>query len=100
MLGLHLRDLALASHGVVTLDRDDVLEGYRRLRLRSNLEPSTASVLKLGEALDVEQIVSGTFSVTAAPAFAASLSIPGDAKSSGDLSESSHWMWSHDAKTW
>jgi len=39
------------------------------------------------------------FSVTAAPAFAASLSIPGDAKSSGDLSESSHWMWSHDAKT-
>ena len=31
------------------------------------------------------------FSITAAPAFAASgLSIPGDAESSGDLSESSH----------
>jgi hypothetical protein len=39
------------------------------------------------------------FSMTAAPAFAAGLSIPGDAKSSGDLSESSHWTWSHDAKT-
>jgi hypothetical protein len=39
------------------------------------------------------------FSMTAAPAFAASLSIPADAKSSGDLSESSHWIWSHDAKT-
>jgi tetratricopeptide (TPR) repeat protein len=53
---------ALASHGVVTLERDDVLEAYRRLRLRPALEPSTASVLKLGQTLDVEQIVSGTFS--------------------------------------
>jgi len=51
---------------VVTLERDDVLDGYHRLRLRPNLEPSAASVLKLGETLDVEQIVSGTFS--AAPA--------------------------------
>ena len=58
---------ALASHGVVTLDRDDVLEGFRRLRLRPSLEPSAASVLKLGETMDVEQIVSGSFSVTAAP---------------------------------
>jgi len=57
---------ALASHGVVTLDRDDVLEAFRRLRLRPNLEPSAASVLKLGETLDVEQIVSGTFLVTPA----------------------------------
>jgi tetratricopeptide (TPR) repeat protein len=55
---------ALASHGIVTLDRNDVLEAFRRLRLRPNLEPSAASVLKMGQAMDVEQIVSGTFSVT------------------------------------
>lgn len=57
---------ALASRGVVTLDREDVLEAYRRLRLHPNLEPSAASVLKLGETMDVEQIVGGTFSVTPA----------------------------------
>jgi hypothetical protein len=39
------------------------------------------------------------FSIAAAPVFAAEISIPKNAKSSGDLSESSHWMWSHDAKT-
>jgi len=58
---------ALASHGLVTLDRDNVLEAYRRLRLRPSLEPSTASVLKLGEALDAEQVIAGTFTVTPAP---------------------------------
>ncbi len=55
---------ALASRGVVTLDRDDVMDAYRRLRLRPSLEPSAASVLKLGDTMDVEQIVSGTFSVS------------------------------------
>jgi tetratricopeptide (TPR) repeat protein len=56
---------ALASRGVVVLDREDVLEAYRRLRLRPGLEPSAASILKLGDTMDVEQILSGTFSVTA-----------------------------------
>jgi tetratricopeptide (TPR) repeat protein len=58
---------ALASHGIVTLERDNVLEAYRRLRLRPSLEPSVASVLKLGEALDAEQVIAGTFTVTQAP---------------------------------
>ena len=40
------------------------------------------------------------FSMAAAPAFAASgVEIPRGAQSSGDLSESSHWMWTHDRAT-
>jgi tetratricopeptide (TPR) repeat protein len=71
---------ALASHGLVTLDRDNVLEAYRRLRLRPTLEPSTASVLKLGEALDAELVIAGTFTATpSAP------SVPSGSDSKGSL---------------
>ena len=34
------------------------------------------------------------FSIAAAPVFAADISIPKNASSSGDLTESSHWEWS------
>lgn len=57
----------LASRGIATLEREDVLEAYRRLRLRPSLEPSAASVLKLGEALDAEQVIAGTYTVTTVP---------------------------------
>jgi hypothetical protein len=39
------------------------------------------------------------FSIAAAPVFASDFSIPSNAKSSGDLVGSSHWTWTHDAKT-
>jgi hypothetical protein len=39
------------------------------------------------------------FSIAAAPAFAASDSIPSDALAYSDLVASSHWTWTHDAKT-
>jgi tetratricopeptide (TPR) repeat protein len=58
---------ALASRGLLVLERDDVQEGYRRLRLRARAELTDASILKLGEALDSEQILFGTFSFTPAP---------------------------------
>jgi hypothetical protein len=39
------------------------------------------------------------FTIAAAPAFAASDSIPSDAQAYSDLVASSHWTWTHDAKT-
>ncbi len=39
------------------------------------------------------------FSMVAAPAFAEDFAIPKDAQSSGDLTGSSHWTWSHDSAT-
>jgi hypothetical protein len=39
------------------------------------------------------------FSIAAAPVFAADISIPKGAASTGDLTESSHWEWTHDGKT-
>src|SRR5262249_45582883 len=68
---------ALASRGLLVLERDDIQEGYRRLRLRARAELTDASILKLGEALDSEQILFGAFSFTPAPATA-----PGDTKGS------------------
>ena len=55
-----LRD-ALGSRGVVTLDRDEVEQAYRRLNLRERARLTQASVMKAGEAVDAEQVVYGTF---------------------------------------
>jgi tetratricopeptide (TPR) repeat protein len=63
---------AFAARGVLTLERDRVAEAYRRLQLRERTELTEASILKLGEVLDAEQVVHGTFSF--APAAAASAS--------------------------
>jgi tetratricopeptide (TPR) repeat protein len=68
---------ALSSRGLVVPERDDVQEAYRRLRLRSRAQLTDASILKLGEELDAEQIVFGTFAFTPAPAGA-----PADTKGS------------------
>src|SRR5579864_6186156 len=53
---------AFASRGVLTLERDRIAEAYRRLQLRERTELTEASMLKLGEVLDAEQVVHGTFS--------------------------------------
>ena len=59
---------AVASRDLVVLERDDVQEAFRRLRLKGRVELTDASVLKLGETLDAEQVVFGTFSfLPAAP---------------------------------
>jgi tetratricopeptide (TPR) repeat protein len=59
---------AFATRGVLTLERDRVSEAYQRLQLRERAELTEASVLKLGEALDAEQVVHGTFSFVPAEA--------------------------------
>jgi tetratricopeptide (TPR) repeat protein len=55
---------ALASEGVLVLDRADRLEGYRRLSLRPGAELTHASVLKLGDALDAATVVYGSYELT------------------------------------
>lgn len=50
---------ALGSRGILTLDRSDIQEAYRRLGLRERAALSEASVMKIGEALDAEEVVYG-----------------------------------------
>ncbi len=58
-----MRD-ALGSRGVLTMERDDTVEAFERLGLRERVAISEGSVVKLGEELDAEQIVFGTFEFT------------------------------------
>ncbi len=53
---------AFIARGVLTVEREQISESYRRLQLRERAELTEASVLKLGEILDAEQMVHGTFS--------------------------------------
>jgi tetratricopeptide (TPR) repeat protein len=57
----------LASEGVPVLDRESREQAYRRLSLRPYAALTRASVIKLGEALDAQRIVYGSFQVSAAP---------------------------------
>src|SRR5574340_695241 len=54
----------LASEGLLVLDREDRLEGYRRLGLRTGAVLTNASVMKLGETLDAGQVVYGAYEVS------------------------------------
>ncbi len=55
---------ALSSEGLTALDRDDRVEVYRRLSLRPYALLTKASVVKMGEELDAEQVVFGQFDLT------------------------------------
>jgi tetratricopeptide (TPR) repeat protein len=54
---------ALASGGMLVLDRDDRLEAYRRLSLRPGAELTHASILKVGISLDAAKLIYGYFEV-------------------------------------
>ena len=58
---------ALSSEGLMALDRDDRVEAYRRLSIRPYSLLTTASVVKLGEVVDAEQVVFGGFDLKAVP---------------------------------
>ena len=53
---------AFATRDVLILERDRTTEAYQRLHLRERTELTEASMLKVGEVLDAEQMVHGTFS--------------------------------------
>jgi tetratricopeptide (TPR) repeat protein len=58
---------ALGMTGVMTLDRKEVQEAYHRLSLRQEIALTEASVMKIGETLDAEQVVYGSFEFTRPP---------------------------------
>jgi tetratricopeptide (TPR) repeat protein len=58
---------ALASEGLLALDRDSRMEAYRRLSLRPGAELTHASIIKIAEALDASQVIYGYYEVLPAP---------------------------------
>ncbi|MGA2196356.1 MAG: tetratricopeptide repeat protein [Bryobacteraceae bacterium] len=52
---------ALVSEGVLALDREDRLEGYRRLSLSPGAELTHASILKTGDLLDASLVIYGSY---------------------------------------
>ena len=65
---------ALGARGVLSFDRTEIQDAVHRLRLHDRAALSQASVIKIGEELDAEQILSGSFEFTRAiPPAAASL---------------------------
>jgi len=61
---------AIGSRGAVTPSRAETDEAYRQLNLRPLSILTEASMLKIGEALDAEQVVYGSFEFLADPAAA------------------------------
>lgn len=51
----------LASQGLMTLDREDRQEAYRRLGVRQDAPLTRATIIKLGQALDAEHVIFGEF---------------------------------------
>ncbi len=74
---------ALASEGLIALDREERNEAYQRLSIRPYTLLTKASVVKIGETLDAEQVIYGQFDV--APAAAGS-----GPKTRGSLQISTH----------
>lgn len=52
---------SLASQGLLVLDREDRLEGYRRASLRPGTELTHASVVKIGQSLDASMVIYGEY---------------------------------------
>jgi len=57
---------SLVSEGVLALEREDRLEAFRRLSLRSNAVLTRASIIKAGEALDASEVVYGHYDLASA----------------------------------
>jgi tetratricopeptide (TPR) repeat protein len=57
----------LSSEGLMALDRDDRMQAYSRLSLRPYSLLTKASVVKIGEELDAEQVIFGQFDVKPSP---------------------------------
>ncbi len=56
---------ALSARGVLIFDRGEIEDGLHRLRLRGRAALSQASVIKVGQELDAERVLFGSFQVTA-----------------------------------
>ena len=58
---------ALASEGVLTVDRDDRTEVYRRLSLRPYAQLTRGSVIQIAQALDADHVIYGQFELSPPP---------------------------------
>jgi len=76
---------SLASSGLLALDRNDRLEGYRRLSLRPDAELTHASIIKLGQALDASSVVYGSYEL-----LPGALTDPANMQSKGSLRITAH----------
>ncbi len=56
-----------AAEGLIALERTDRNEAYKRLGIRQNVLLTRASVIKIAEALDAEQVVYGEFEFLPSP---------------------------------
>ena len=56
---------SLRAEGLLVLDREDRLEGYRRLSLRSGVELTRASIIKIGQTLDADSVLFGYYEIFA-----------------------------------
>jgi tetratricopeptide (TPR) repeat protein len=61
---------ALGARGAVTLSRTEIEDAYHQLNLHTLGTLTQASILKIGEALDAEQVVYGSFEFTPDPSAA------------------------------
>src|SRR5258705_11089304 len=52
---------AIGARGIVTLSRAEIDDAYHQLNLRALGALTQASMLKIGEALDAEQVIYGAF---------------------------------------
>lgn len=57
----------IAAEGLIALERTDRDEAYKRLGIRHNVLITRASVIKIAEALDAEQVVYGEFEFLPSP---------------------------------
>jgi len=74
---------ALAAQGIMTYDRDDRQEVYRRLGVRPYAQLTRASVIKIGQTLDAETVIYGEFDLK---------NVSGDANSKPSLRIAGHVM--------
>ncbi len=58
---------ALSSEGLMALSRDERIEAYSRLSLRPYALLTKASVVKIGQELDAEQVIFGQYDVKPVP---------------------------------
>lgn len=56
---------ALASQGLIVIEREDRLEAYRRQSIRADAVLTHASIIKVANSLDASQVVFGSYSLTA-----------------------------------
>jgi len=59
---------SLTAEGVLALDREERLEAFRRLSLRSNAVLTRASIIKAGQSLDAANVIFGQYELAEAAA--------------------------------